>query len=47
MAIDSCPEGVKNVAFAAVDMAGKRIALANFGLLDEIAKNVRVTVLVA
>ena len=41
VAIDSCPDGEKDVAFAAVDKAGKRVALATFGPLDEIARNVR------
>ena len=41
LAIDSCPDGDKDVAFAAVDKAGKRVALATFGPLDEIARNVR------
>ena len=47
MAIDSCPDGTKDVAFAAVDLAGKRVTLATFGPLDEIARNVRQDVLLA
>ena len=35
------------MAFAAVDLAGKRVTLATFGPLDEIARNVRQDVLLA